>query len=144
VVDQRLTAPPTAAPGLVEFVMMTQRRLSRGLSAVLAEESFTVEQWRIMSALADGEGHLMGELAESRLIPHPTLTRIVEGLVDDGLVYRRISKADRRRVAVYLSRRGQERVVRLNARVSAQERALEADPEWAEIAALLRRLGAIE
>ena len=117
-----------------------QRQASRGLTAALAEDGCTLDQWRVLRALDDGDGHLMGELAESLLIAHPTLTRVVDGLVDGGLVYRRQSSVDRRRVAVHLSRQGRVRLARLDALVRAHEDALRSDPLWAHLQDQLRRL----
>lgn len=124
-------------PSLVEVLTIAQRQVARGLATVLAEEGFTVDQWRILRALADGAGHPMGELAESLMIPHPTLTRFVDGLVDNSLVYRRQAAEDRRRVTVHLARQGQARLERLNALVAAHEAALRDTPEWAELARLI-------
>lgn len=123
---------------LVEALTLAQRRISREFAAVLSEESCTVEQWRVMRALADGAGHAMGELAESLLIAHPTLTRLMDGLVESSMAYRRPSPGDRRRVAVYLSRRGQQRLARLNALAEAHDRALRDNGEWDDLSRLLR------
>jgi DNA-binding MarR family transcriptional regulator len=136
-------APAGAAAGvsLIELVTVVQRRLARRVSEALSEENATLDQWRVMRALADGRGHLMGELAERLVIAHPTLTRIVDGLVDASQVYRRQSTPDRRRIAVYLSLRGRERLARLDALVDAHERALPVDGRRAELMALLHGWG---
>lgn len=125
---------------LVEVLTLAQRRLVRGLAAVLAEEGASVEQWRIMRRLGDGQGHAMGELAEALAIAHPTLTRIVDGLTDASLVYRRQSRTDRRRVAVHLSRRGHERLRRLDALAAAHEDAVRGSEEWIGLRRELRWL----
>ena len=115
-----------SALSLVELLTVAQRRVARGLAQALAEEGCTLDQWRVMRALADGQGHLMGELAEALQIPQPTLTRLMDGLVDSSQVYRRQAGGDRRKVAVHLSRKGQARLVRLDALVQAHEAALTA------------------
>ena len=125
---------------MVELVTLLQRRLARGLSAALAEEHTSLDQWRVMRAVADGRGHLMGELAGRLLIAHPTLTRIVDGLVDGSVLYRRQSTLDRRRVAVHLSRRGHERLARLDALVAGYEVTLSAGARNEELIGLLREL----
>lgn len=122
---------------LVEALTVAQRRLARALGAVLAEEGYTVDQWRILRALADGTGHPMGELAEALQMPHPTLTRLMDGLVDTSLVYRRQTATDRRRVTVHLSRQGQTRLRRLDALVTAHESALRQTAQWTELSRLL-------
>ena len=134
---ERTVTDLATEPSLVEVLTIAQRQVARGLATVLAEEGFTVDQWRILRALADGTGHPMGELAESLMIPHPTLTRFVDGLVDNSLVYRRQAPEDRRRVTVHLARQGQARLSRLNALVAAHEAALRDTHEWPELARLI-------
>jgi DNA-binding MarR family transcriptional regulator len=124
----------------VELLTVAQRLAARGLAAALAQDGTAVEQWRVLRALGDGEGHLMGELAGTLLIAQPTLTRLVDGLVDHALVYRQRSVLDRRRVAVHLSRQGRVRLARLDAIVAAHQRALRSSPEWARVQEALRGL----
>lgn len=129
-----------AAASVVEMLTVVQRRAVRGLASALAEDGCSVDQWRVLRALADGEGHLMGELAESLLIAQPTLTRVMDGLVDGALVYRRQSTLDRRRVSVHLSRQGRVRLGRLDALVRGHEEALRRSPEWEQIRTGLRQV----
>ncbi len=124
----------------VELLTVAQRRATRGLAAALAQDGFAVDRWRVLHALGDGEGHLMGELAATLLVPQPTLTRIVDGLVDHALVFRQQSTDDRRRVAVHLSRQGRARLARLDAIVHAHQEALRATPEWALVVESLSRI----
>ena len=124
----------------VELLAVAQRLAARGLAAALAEDGSAIEQWRVLRALGDGEGHLMGELAGTLLIAQPTLTRLVDGLADSALVYRRQALDDRRRVAVHLSRQGRVRLARLDAIVAAHQRALRSSPEWVRVRDDLRQL----
>jgi len=131
-----VAAGPTDLP-LVEAVTLVQRRLGRGLAELLADEGATLEQLRVMRALSGTGGLAMGELAAQLQVPHPTLTRVVDGLVDAGLVYRRPSGTDRRRVAVHLARRGEERLQRLGSLVAAHEQAVRASDDWPALRELL-------
>ena len=101
---------------LAYLLSEAEREVNRQLAAGLAAEGVSVEHWRIMCALSDGHGHSMSDLAEAVLMPHPTLTKAVDRLVDGALVYRRQDAADRRRVAVYLSDLGRDLVARLDRR----------------------------
>jgi len=120
-----------------------ERAVTQLLAAALATEQVTVEQWRILAALSDGHGHSMGDLAAAVLMPHPTLTKAVDKLVDDALVYRRQDDADRRRVAVYLSDRGRELCRRLDAVVAEHQKALEAAVGRTVSARLMRDLARV-
>lgn len=121
-----------ASTSLVDLLTVVQRQAARGLVLALAEDGFTFDQWRVLRGLADGEGHAMGELSESLLIAPASLTRVVDGLVDAALAYRR-QATDRRRISVHLSRQGRARLYRLETVVTAHERALRSAPEWAQL-----------
>ncbi|WP_283134826.1 MarR family winged helix-turn-helix transcriptional regulator [Rhizohabitans arisaemae] len=110
---------------LAYLLSRAERTVNRGLAAVLAGEQLSVEQWRVLQTLADGSGYSMGDLAETVLIPHPTLTKIVDRLVESGLVYRGHDPADRRRVVVYLADRGAQLLGRLDAGLAEYHRHLE-------------------
>ena len=66
----------------------------------------TVRQWHVLATLEGGVGKPMTALAEATLLPGPSLTRLVDGMVDDNLVLRKADVVDRRRVLVYQTRRG--------------------------------------
>ncbi len=117
-------------PSLVDRLTLLQRQAARGLATVLSEDGCTLDQWRVLRALADGHGRPMGDLADAVQIPAATLTRVADGLADAGLVYRRQPDDDRRRVRVHLSRLGRSRLAGLEALVEAHESALRDSVEW--------------
>jgi DNA-binding MarR family transcriptional regulator len=120
-----------------------ERAVNRGLAGALGEDGVTVEQWRILRALSDGRGHSMGDLADAALMPHPTLTKAVDRLVDDAVVYRRQDPADRRRVAVYLSDRGEALVERLDTCAAAHHDAVESAYGRERTERLMRELSSL-
>ncbi|MEU5697063.1 MarR family transcriptional regulator [Actinosynnema sp. NPDC020468] len=136
--DQRL-----ARADLVDLLTRAQRALVRDLGGVLEEEGVTVDQWRVLRALA-AEERAMGSLAVAVEIPHATLTRLVDGLVDSALLYRTQSEEDRRKVSVHVSDLGRVKLARLEALAVAHERTVAervgADGVTA-LADLLRDLG---
>ncbi|MEV7968331.1 MarR family transcriptional regulator [Sphaerisporangium sp. NPDC088356] len=109
---------------LAYLLSRAERSVNRDLATVLAAEEVSVDQWRILQALADGRGHTMGDLAEAALMPHPTLTKAVDRLVERAVVYRGHDPADRRRVAVFLANRGSELLGRLEAGIAEHHRAI--------------------
>ena len=48
----------------------------------------------------------MGELADAVLLNHPTLTKMIDRMVSDTLVYRVQDPNDRRKVLMFISDRG--------------------------------------
>ncbi|WNI16763.1 MarR family winged helix-turn-helix transcriptional regulator [Actinacidiphila sp. ITFR-21] len=119
--DQR---PPEPPYDLAHLVSHTERRLVQRLAALLAEEGCAVEQWRVLSAVGDGGGHPMTEIAEYALLPAPSLTKLVDRMVADNLVYRRPDPDDRRRVLLYLAARGRILHQRCAHRVAEDQAAL--------------------
>jgi len=111
---------------LAYLLTEAERGVNRGLAEALAAEHVTVEQWRILQALSDGYGHSMRDLAGAVLMPHPTLTKAVDRLIDDALAYRRQDETDRRRVAVFLADRGAALLRRLDRHAEEHHRAVEA------------------
>lgn len=93
---------------LVHLVGRVEHLMTRKVEQVLAVAGLTVERWRVLDLLADGQGHAMREIATHAMVPAPTLTKIVDRLIDSALVYRRPDDTDRRRVLVFLSDRGRE------------------------------------
>jgi DNA-binding MarR family transcriptional regulator len=123
----RESAPPAPSglgSSLAYLLSRAERSVNRALAAALAGEDVSVDQWRILQALADGRGHSMGELAEAALMPHPTLTKAVDRLVERAVVYRGHDPADRRKVAVFLADRGSDLLARLEAGIAEHHRAI--------------------
>lgn len=95
--------------------------LSQGL---LDTEVSSIEGWRVLGALRGGDGFTMSDMSTAMAIPPPTLTRIVDKLVDGGFVLRRVDATDRRRVLIYLSAKGKTKVRRLAKQEAAMKAAL--------------------
>jgi MarR family transcriptional regulator, organic hydroperoxide resistance regulator len=100
------SAPDVATAGIGALLGRAAHRIDRRVEQALGPDGPTLEQWRVLSLLADGVGHPMTEIAAHAMVPAPTLTKIVDRLVDRALVYRRPDDADRRRVLVFLSEQG--------------------------------------
>jgi DNA-binding MarR family transcriptional regulator len=128
---------------LAYLLTEAEREVNRGLADALAAEGVSVEHWRILRALSDGHGHSMSDLAEAVLMPHPTLTKAVDRLVDAALVYRRQDVIDRRRVAVYLSDLGRDLIARLDRRAAEHHTAVERAYGTQRTERLMRELDAL-
>lgn len=96
-----------------ELLSQVEHLVSRRVEAALGPDGPTLDQWRVLTHLADGAGHPMSEIAAKAMVPAPTLTKIVDRLVDRALVYRRVDDSDRRRVLVFLSEHGRTEHARL-------------------------------
>ncbi len=133
-------APGRVSDDLVELLTVTQRRVARGVAAVLAEDGATLDGYRLLRSLAGGAGRSMGELVAALHLPPPTLTRLVDGAVDAALAYRLPDPQDGRKVVVHLSEPGRIRLARLEALVRAHEEALARSLGREQVSALVRAL----
>lgn len=129
---------------VVDVLTRIQRQWWRELSERLAEEGVGVEQWRVLRALGAADGLSMGELAEQVQVPAPSLTRLVDGLVDQAQVHRRQSAQDRRRIDVHLSAGGQVLLSLLEAIATAHEQAIEQTLQGGTLPALRHMLNELE
>ncbi|GHD08192.1 transcriptional regulator [Streptomyces violarus] len=102
------TPPPRRPDDLVQLLTRAERLAARRLQAVLEEEGCSLDAWRVLAVLSDGEGHHMTAIAEAAFLPPPTLTKLVDQLVDQNLLHRRVDPFDRRRVLAHLTPRGRE------------------------------------
>ncbi|MGC5307870.1 MarR family winged helix-turn-helix transcriptional regulator [Micromonospora zamorensis] len=134
---------PGAPADLLRSLTRAERLLSRRLGAVLAEDALSIEAWRVLCLLSDGQGHPMSEVSAEASLPPGTLTKLVDQLVDRNLVFRRIDPMDRRRIRAYLTARGRREHDRLDERVRANLAELgvpQVDELTAQLADLIGRL----
>jgi MarR family transcriptional regulator, organic hydroperoxide resistance regulator len=122
--SSKIVARPASKPitdHLAYLLAQANREINRQLDARFRKEGVPVEQWRILKVLSDHKGHSMGELAEAVLLNHPTLTKMVDRMVSDSLVYRVQDDEDRRKVLMLISERGKALTQRLNSLAMSQE-----------------------
>lgn len=80
-------------------------RLSRHLSHALAEVGLSAAQYRVLAFLAEGDA-MASEMAGRMAVSKPSVTTLVDGLVDRDLVVRRPDVADRRRRTLCITAAG--------------------------------------
>ncbi|MBO0822681.1 MAG: MarR family transcriptional regulator [Actinobacteria bacterium] len=83
----------------------TVARLGRHVEIALARVDLTIAQYRALTQLSEG-AEASSSLAAKLAVSRPSATAVVEGLVERGLVDRRHSVEDRRRVSVNLTDAG--------------------------------------
>ncbi len=104
----------------------------------------TVPQYRILAYLHHHGQDTMGGLAERHSVTMPTMTKIVAGLVDKGLVQREADPRDRRVVRLRLTETGDSLFMDLRARMEARLASLMAAMDDEERAALSHGLRALQ
>lgn len=113
--------PTEPSRDLAHLLSRAERLLELRMSTVLASVHCTLDEWRVLKILSDGHGHIMTEIADFAMLPPPTLTKLMDRMVAEGLVYRRADEVDRRRVLAYLGERGRALYERAAALVSLAE-----------------------
>jgi DNA-binding MarR family transcriptional regulator len=103
---------------LLYLLTRAERLLARRLSALLDDEGCSLDAWRVITLLAD-RSRFMTELSELAFLPPGSLTRLIDHLVEENLVYRRGDDLDRRRIKVHLTARGRRLHQRVDERIAA-------------------------
>tara|TARA_R110002094_G_scaffold2426_9_gene10013 strand:+ start:2109 stop:2531 length:423 start_codon:yes stop_codon:yes gene_type:complete len=116
------------------------RNVTQSLSARLKSHGIQIEAWRVMECLDAGQRMIMGELAKRALINPPTLSKLVDRMVSDGLVHRQVSGRDQRQVNLLLTSLGRTRMLQIREDVEAQDKALAAKLDTHDGEMLLRLL----
>lgn len=109
---------------LAFLIASVNRQLENDLEERLKPGGVPVDQFRILEVLDGQEPCAMGALAAQTLIEPPTLTKIIDRMVAEALVYRAPDPGDRRRVMVLATPGGKALFKRLRGISSAQEQRL--------------------
>jgi len=109
---------------LAYIVASVNRQLEDELQESLRPSGVPIDQLRVLEALDRERALPMGELATRALVEPPTLTKIVDRMVSETLVFRSPDPNDRRRVLILLAPAGQALIKRLRKVPAAQEQRL--------------------
>ncbi|EAQ02299.1 transcriptional regulatory protein [Pseudooceanicola batsensis HTCC2597] len=100
------------------------RTVSNSLSERLKKHGMKIEAWRVMECLDAGDRLTMGQLAEQALVNPSTLSKLVDRMVLDGLVHRKVAEGDHRQVNLLLTSLGRARMIRIRQEVDEQDQTL--------------------
>lgn len=87
---------------LSHLLSQANKHLSRQLNA----DGVSLDQWRVMKLLSDDGGQPMGHLADALALGLPTVSKLVDRMVNEALLYRVPDPDDRRRVRIFISEKG--------------------------------------
>ncbi len=114
-----------------QFTRSLPMMLNRSLDAVMPrfrkifnDFGLTEQQWRVLRVLGEQQQITLNELSDLTLIPAPSLVGVVDRLQVTGLVGRRRSDTDRRKVYVLASKKGSELEARIRPQVASAYAAL--------------------
>jgi MarR family transcriptional regulator, organic hydroperoxide resistance regulator len=98
--------------------------VSQQFHAQLRPRGMAVPVWRVLATLSDSDGLPVTELARRTLFKQPTLTKVIDRMERQGLVERRASEQDRRKVLIYVTERGRNGVGDLLERAKRHEQTM--------------------
>jgi DNA-binding MarR family transcriptional regulator len=90
----------------IDLLNQASRLLGQQLSQRLKPTGLSVDKAKILALLIDGNGMSMGELADILVVNNPTLTKMVDRMVTDKLVFREPDSNDRRKVLIRITKPG--------------------------------------
>lgn len=105
-----LTNPPKmdlrSDAGLASALRVSLARLTRRLRRQAAAHTLTPTQFATLAGVERHSGITLGELAELEKVQPPSMTRVIAGLEERGLVARTPHPTDRRQVTVSVTDSG--------------------------------------
>lgn len=125
--------------------------ITREFHRTLALNQVSVSRWRLLAWLSEHQPFSVGELSEQLMLRQPTVTKLVNDAVADGLVRKQVAAQDRRRLEISLTPTGRKLVTRLKREARHAEQATvatyaglagdgAAEEDIAELKARLKRL----
>lgn len=75
---------------------------------IFSHYGITEQQWRILRILWQEDGISQNEIAQRSLLPKQSLVGIIDRLQDMGLLVRKQSASDRRKSAIFLTKKAKK------------------------------------
>ncbi len=98
---------------LADLLARASHTLVQGVAEELRGRGTSLPVWRVLAALHASPGLTVIGLAEACLLQQPTMTKLLDRMVRDGLVTRAPEARDRRVVRVNLTLEGRTRAAEL-------------------------------
>jgi DNA-binding MarR family transcriptional regulator len=92
---------------LPDLLARASHALAQGFAEELRRRGTSLPVWRVLAALLARPGRTVTGLAEACLLQQPTMTKLLDRMVRDGLVTRSQDARDRRVVRVALTAKGE-------------------------------------
>lgn len=106
-----VTPASTEARFVDDYLLYLMARASHAVSAefhaTLRRAGVPVPVWRVLASLSGSAGETVTGLADACLLQQPTMTKLLDRMVRDGLVKRLPDARDRRIVRIQMTPRGE-------------------------------------
>jgi flavin reductase (DIM6/NTAB) family NADH-FMN oxidoreductase RutF/DNA-binding MarR family transcriptional regulator len=115
-------------------------QVEAGFHRQLHNHDLSMLSWRVLAALSSRSDWTIGELCEASLAKQPTISKLIDRLVQQGMVARRSDATDARRTRIELTAKGHATMAPVLQDASAFNLALLADYPPEQLTALKRLL----
>ena len=100
----------------------TSHLISREFHTQLKNMGVKVHVWRVLGCVVDQPGLMLTELAKLVLYEQSRLTKIIDQMVDEGLVIKNSVSMDRRKISIHITPKGKKIVTPLLIKAAEHER----------------------
>ncbi|NYE23872.1 MarR family winged helix-turn-helix transcriptional regulator [Pigmentiphaga litoralis] len=92
----------------MHYLLAIDRHHVQNMARVLQPLDCSPLMWRVLSILADQDGHNVSELAELSVIERSNLSKLLDGMERDGLIARTAPDGDKRKTLIFLADSGRD------------------------------------
>ena len=121
----------------------TSHLYSTEFHSFVKSQGVKIHVWRVLGCLIDQPGLMLTELAKLVLYEQSRLTKIIDQMVDDGLVTKKTVASDRRKTSISITPKGRHIVTPLLSKAKEHEHnvlCILSDAEKDNLKKLLRKL----
>jgi DNA-binding MarR family transcriptional regulator len=124
--EEKVIANDLASKGFVENYLLFQlaivsHRFSEEFHYYLKEMGISPSRWRILVNIYDKPGISINSLAKHTLYDQPRVTKAVNKLCREGVIMKKQSAEDKRRVMLHITNTGKETLIPIIQKAKHQE-----------------------
>ena len=98
----------TTKKSLTMSLLRARESLMLSFRPMLAKHNFTEQQWRVLRVLGEKGPRDAGQLAEDACILSPSLSRIINTLIENEFIEKKLDTKDKRKIILNISEKGLE------------------------------------
>ena len=119
--QRKIDSVPFVDDYLAALLAQASTLISQEFHLIVKRSGFSVPEWRVLATLTDKPGMSIGQLAQVSVTKQPTVTRLLDRMVEKGLVERSAHDGDRRMTVVLITPSGRKIINDLVLQAKAHE-----------------------
>ena len=105
-IDQNLVKMFETRKSLTIALLRAREALMLSFRPMLAKHNFTEQQWRVLRVLGEKGPSDAGHLAQQACILSPSLSRIINKLIENQFIIKELDEKDKRKIVLKISEIG--------------------------------------